>query len=309
MTTSILVALLLAETSPSADEAAKAADAAAKAAEAAQKAAEAAQKTADAAATVLKTQCPAVPPPAAAPAAAAKAPPGGAWASTVGLGLIWLTGNTNTLTFNATGSAERKWSGWGLGVNAFGTYGQTALTPGASQQVTALAAGIKLRGARDVTPSVPLFASVGVETNHVKSVESLSQADLGAGIVWLHHKEPEYEKLLLRTDLSIHYEYETDFQYYPTTQSLPSRQLLGPRVGLAFRYAIRKDVIFTEDGEVLPNILGAARVRVNSTSKVASRLTDSLSLTLSFGVNYDSVPPANRVPTDTALMAGLELAL
>ena len=307
MTSAVLLAVLLSQTAPS-DEATKAAEASAKAADAAQKAADAAQKAAEAATTILKAQCPPTTPAAPAAAAPAKPPDMTPWASTIGLGFIWLTGNTNTLTFNGNASADKKWDGWGIGIKAFGVYGQTSLDQG-PEQVTALAAGVKVRGARDITPSVPVFLSAGTETNHIKSVESLSGADLGAGIIWAQQKEADFEKLVLRTDLSMHYEYETDFQYYPSTMSLPARQLLGPRVALAFRYAMRKDVIFTEDGEVILNILGATRARVNSTTKLAARLTSALSITFSFQVNYDSAPPPSKLDTDTALMAGVEVAL
>jgi hypothetical protein len=314
--TLLLISLLLSQMPPAqtppAEPADKAADAAVKAADAAEKAAEAAQKTADAASTLIKAQCPPVPTSVTAtatPPAPAKLPPDTTpWTSTVGLGLIWLTGNSNTLTFNGNATASKTWAGWGIGIKAFGTYGETALNQG-PETVTALQAGVRLRGSRDVTPSVPIFIAVGVETDHIKSEESLTFAEVGAGIIWAQRKEADYEKLLLRTDLSMHYEYETDFQYYPTTESLPHRDLLGPRVGLIFRYAMRKDVIFTEDADVIPNVLGAARVRVDSMTKVASRLTGSLSLTMTFQVNYDSVPPPGKLPTDTALMAGLELAL
>ena len=79
--------------------------------------------------------------------------------------------------------------------------------------------------------------------------------------------------------------------------------------GLAFRYALSTGIVFTEDAEVLPNVLGDGRVLVNSTTKIAARLTESLSLGVSFVVNHDSLPAPARCPTDTALTVGLELAL
>jgi hypothetical protein len=299
--------------SPTPDPA-KVADAAAKAADAAERAADAAQRAAEAAVTILKTQCPPVIAAAAAPAPPKAPPPDTTpWESTIGIGFIWLSGNSNTLIFNGTGIATKKWDGWGIGINAFGSYGQTSLTQGSSSQVNALAAGLKLRGSRDATPNVPIFIDLGIETNHIKSVESLTTADLGAGIIWAHEKVADFDKLLLRTDVSIHYEHETDFQYFPFAESLPtpSRELLGPRVALIFRYALRKDVIFTEDDEIIANVLNVSpiRVKVSSTTKIAARLTGSLSMTLSFQVAYDSEPPPTKVNTDTALMAGLEMAL
>ena len=53
--------------------------------------------------------------------------------------------------------------------------------------------------------------------------------------------------------------------------------------------------------------MGAGRVVVNSTSKLSSRLTESLSFGASFQVNHDSEPAAGKVPTDTILGLTVEV--
>jgi hypothetical protein len=304
-----------AQPSPS-DDAVAAAKAAERAAEAAERAAHAAEQSAIAVEALLHGQVPApavaapAPAPAPAPAAAGAATPGTTpWTGTAGLSLIWLEGNANTLTFNATGSVSRHWTDWTLGVKGYATYGQATLPSATGSEVTALAAGGTLRGDRNVTNVVSLFLSGGASTDHVKSVEYVAFGDVGTGITWLEQKVDNYEHVYLRTDLSVHYEHEADFQYYPSDLDLGHRDLLGPRIAGAFRYALRKDVIFTQDAEVIPNILGTSRVRVNALTKLASRLTGSLSMTASFLLNYDSVPPAGKVPTDVALTVGLEMAI
>jgi hypothetical protein len=304
---SVLTLSLLQQTPPNPDAATQAAE---RAAAAAERAAQAAERSAAAVEALVKAQTP-PPAPAAAPAPApAPAEPGTTpWTGTTGLSLIWLSGNSNTLTFNASGGIKKDWRGWGFGLKGFATYGEATLASGGSNQVTALAAGGTARGERNISDQVMLFVSAGANTDHVKSVEYVVGGDVGAGITWLHARGADYEKLLLRTDLSVHCEHEADYQYYPTPEALPERDLLGPRVALAFRYALRKDVIFIQDAEVIPNVLGASRVRVNALTKLASRLTGSLSMTASFQLQYDSVPPAGKVPTDTALSLGVELAL
>ncbi|HEX4622696.1 MAG TPA: DUF481 domain-containing protein [Myxococcaceae bacterium] len=294
---------VLAQAQP--DAQVQAAQAAQKSAEAAERAARAAERAADAVEALVRKE-EAKP----APAPAAAAPSAGTpWKSTAGLSLIWLAGNSNTLTFNGTGTADKKWGVWGLGLKGYATYGQTTTLPsGAPSQVTAMAAGAKVRGDRSVD-EVTLFVAVGGDTNHVKSVEFVGYGEAGAGLTWLSRKEADFEKVYLRTDLSVHYEHETDFQYYPTVQALPWRQLLGPRISGVFRYALKKDILFSQDVEVIPNVLGDSRVRLNANTKLASRLTEALSMNVSFQLQYDSVPPPTKVPTDTALTLGVEVAL
>ena len=83
----------------------------------------------------------------------------------------------------------------------------------------------------------------------------------------------------------------------------------APRLGLAFRYALSERVAFQQEAELLPNVFGDSRLLANSTSKLSAGLTESLALTSSLLVNYDSAPAAGKRPTDTALSVGVELGL
>ena len=77
---------------------------------------------------------------------------------------------------------------------------------------------------------------------------------------------------------------------------------------MAFRYGLNKNVLLTEDLEVLPN-LGESRVLVNSLSELAAKLTGALQLGVGFTVNYDSAPPSPKIPWDTTLALTLEYLL
>jgi hypothetical protein len=283
----------------------QAAQAAQRSAEAAERAARAAERAVEAVEAILKRE-EAKPPP---PVVTAAVPPGASspWKGTAGLSLIWLAGNSSAIAFNATGSAAKKWGLWGLGLKGYAAYGETTQA-GQPAQVNALAAGAKVRGDRSVD-EVTLFIAVGGDTNHVKSVEFVGFGEAGAGIVWMQRKEANFERVFLRTDLSVHYERESDFQYYPAPQALPERQLLGPRISGVFRYALKKEILFSQDAEDIPNILGDARLRLNANTKLASRLTETLSMNVSFQLQYDSEPPPTKLSTDTALTVGVELAL
>src|SRR5512133_3253754 len=132
----LLASSLLAEP----DAAERAAAAAEKAAAAAQTAAEAAQKAAEAAvmAAGASRAAPAAVPAAPAPAA----PPPKKWTGTLGVGLISLTGNSKSVSFNATGAAEHKNAAWTLGLRGMATYGQTRAPDGSATQTVAQAAGL-----------------------------------------------------------------------------------------------------------------------------------------------------------------------
>jgi putative salt-induced outer membrane protein YdiY len=303
----LLATSLLAEP----DAAERAAAAAEKAAAAAQTAAEAAQKAAEAAATVAGGARAA---PAAAPAAAAPAPaPAPKWSGTVGVGLISLTGNSKSVTFNANGAAERKSDGWVLGLKALAVYGQTRPPEGGSTQTVAQAAGVQGRLDRKFHQRYSGYALAAFDTDHVKSVEIRYTGEAGASITWVDASGDTGWKTSLRTDLGFRWAQENRFAYYPVPPAvegpLDTVTLYAPRLGLAFKYALNKNVVFSEDAEILPNVVGAGRVVVNSLAKLSSRLTESLSFGASFQVNHDSAPAAGKVATDTILGLTIEVLL
>jgi hypothetical protein len=295
----------------------RAAAAAEKAAAAAEKAAEASARMADALERLSKSlgQTP--------PAATPEAPPAETkkeeapkkedqWKGSAGLGIISLSGNASTLTFNGLGSAERKTEDWIYSLKAQAVYGRSRLpateTEPERSQVVALGAGLQLRGDRRFTEVVSGYLLAGAETDHIKSVEVRGTGEVGAGIIWWDEKKDDGRSSSLRTDLAFRFMRETRFQYYPTPLDLEDVDLGGPRVGLALRYSISKDVVFTQDAEAVPNVLGESRLLVNTTSKLLARLTESLSLGTSFVLQYDSAPAEGKVSTDTALSGTLEVS-
>jgi len=303
------------EAAPVAESAARAAAAAEKAAQAATVAAEAALKAAEAAARIsavvpVKLEVPA------APAPAPAAPPGAAWTGTVGLGLVSLTGNSRTVTFTTNAAAERKTAGWILGTKLYATYGQNrAATPREDgtrpTETVAEAAGLQLRGDRRFGPRYSAYALAAADADHVKSVELRSTGELGASVVWVDAGGDSGWKTTLRTDLGLRVSNERRYQYYPVAAPLAedSITLTAPRAGIAFRYAMSKDVLFSEDAEILPNVIGDSRVLVNSISKVSTRLSRTLAFGVSFTVNHDSDPAPSKVATDTALALTLDVLL
>lgn len=315
MEIALLVAALLSQTTPPSNAPATDAEAAQRAAAAAERSAAAAERAAAAMeALVQKMSAPSAAP-AAAPAAAPEAAPGIApatgespWTGSVGLNLIALTGNSETLTVSTTGTGSRDWGPWKLSLKLAAAYGQTRVEDVTDFEVTALNAMGQVRGDRKLTSIASAFLLVGADTDHVKSVEYRAYGEGGAAITWLERKEGDEVVLLLRTDLGLRYANESRFQYYPTPLDIPDISLLAPKLGLGFRYAVSKDVAFVEEAEVLTNVMGEPRWLINSLTRINARLTESLAINVGFEIKHDSLPAQGKKPTDTILSVGAELA-
>ncbi|MEN9797969.1 MAG: hypothetical protein RL653_1665 [Pseudomonadota bacterium] len=279
----------------------------------AERAAVAAEKAAVAAERVAKAveKLAGIEPAPAAGAEAAADQSNSAWRGSVGLGLTWLSGNADSLTATALLGLERRWANWAVAGKASGAYGQArpANDLNAPGQVVALRAAGSLRGDRRFAERMSAFVQAGAETDHVRSVELRYSGEAGASSTWVDIKEKTHQVAFVRTDLALRYTNEQRFQYYPTPANLPDILLIGPRVALSAMYGLSKDTFLSQDVDATPNIVGDARVLVNSTTKLSTRLSQSVLLTTSFQVAYDSQPAAGKRPLDTILTAGLELGL
>lgn len=296
---------------PAPDRVEQAVQAAQRAAEAAEKAAVAAQKAAEAAAAATAVKAPeAIPTTPAPPAPGEKKD---TWRGSVGIGLIALTGNAETLTGTANAQADKAFGPWALGLRLNGAYGQTRPQDGGASELTALKAMGSVRGERSFVDFASGYLMGGLETDHIKSVELREYIELGSGLKLFERKEGDFERLYLRFDIAFRYQNESRYQYIgdmttPTNTGLPGVQMVAPHFGLVFRYALNKGVHFSEEAEVLPNLVGASRVLFNSTTKLSAQLTETFSLSGSYIVNFDSAPAGNKKTTDTALTLGLEAA-
>jgi len=314
--TTIALSALLSQSDPAATQPVPTADASERAAAAAEKAAAAAEKAANAAlriADAVSPQTAANPTPAAAAGDTKES-----WVGNVGVGLTFITGNSQTLTLTGNAAADRKFGDWALGIRLNGAYGlaNPDTSAAAPASTTARRAAASIRGDRSFGAGfASIFALAGSEFDHMKNIESRSIGEVGAGLTFFNKKEGDLEKLYLRLDLAARSGYETRFQYFPTPSSVTDYGIviLAPRAAITFRWNFSKDVRFTEELEFIPFVLAptAGRLLINNNTKLAARLTEHLALTTSVLVNFDSQPPVSasgmrRKETDVALTAGLE---
>lgn len=285
-------------------------DRAVRAAERAADAAEQTAKAVDRIAAELERQRGEAPAPSAQTAAtAAPAKPNVDWTGAIGVSLISLTGNSESLTLSGIAAFERKTPDWIFGVKVVGAYGQSRPTGETESQVVAMNGLAQARLDKRFTQVVSGYGLLILETDHLKSIEYRGSAEAGVGIVWVDQKSENDRAMFLRTDLAMRYAEESRQQYYPVPENLDDIRLVAPKLGASYRYSLSKDVAFTEDAEVLLNILGEFRFLFTSTSKLSARLIDNVSLGVGFQITHDSLPAAGKVSTDTALTVGIEVAL
>lgn len=287
-----------------------------RAALAAERAAIAAEKTAAAAERLANSVAPE------APKGEAAAPPKqDGWTGSAGIGLTYITGNTQSLVLTSNVSADRKWVNWSLGLRLWAGYGianANANDPASTSATTARKAGGTIRGERAFGSGfASSFLMVGSEFDHVKNIESRTIGEGGVGLTFFNRKEADLEKLFLKLELGLRGGYETRYQYFPTPSAVDPYgvPILAPRGGLVFRWSFNKYVRFSEEIEFVPYVIApdAGRLLINNTTKLSSRITEFLALTAGVVVNYDSKPPQTapppapqRLSTDVTLTAGLE---
>ena len=240
------------------------------------------------------------------------------WIGNVGVGLTFITGNSQTLTMTGSAAADRKWEKWALGIRANGAYGlaNPDTNASATSSITARRAVGTVRLDRTLGDSfAALFGLVGSEFDHMKNIESRTVGELGAGLTFFNKKEGELEKFYLRLDLAMRAGYETRFQYFPVPGPVTDYGIviLAPRAAITLRWSFSKEVRFTEELEFVPFLLAPTlgRLLINSNTKLSARLTENLSLTTAVLLNYDGMPPrgadgSTRKETDVALTVGLD---
>ena len=239
------------------------------------------------------------------------------WAGTVSLGFISLTGNSQTVTFSTTAAFERKSPDWIWGIKGAAAYGESTPPTGGDSQVTALMGSVQARGDRRFSDMLSLYLLLGVDADHLKSIEARPAAELGLSEIWFDVKEGDFQKTTLKTDVGLRAVREYRFQYYPwpdpktPNRNLPDVDSLAPRVGAAYRYAFNKEVIFTEEASALLSAVGddSGRAILTSVTKLSSRLTERIGLGVGFAITHDTEPPPKKVKTDTALTVGLEIGI
>jgi len=291
------------------------------AAQAAQQAAEAAQKAAEAALETLKRMQASEAQASTQEALAEAEKPPSPWTTSTNLGLIFLSGNSSSITLNGRVAISYKTENWIFGGRVYGAYGRARLGGADNFSDIAMQGGADLRVDRRFNLMLSGYALSGIDFDHIRLIEARPFAELGTGVIWIDNKVGSAQKTLLSTDFGLRYAYESRFRYYPTAteiqslppedvptepRNLPNVQVVAPRAALVFRYMLTDGVTFGEDFEVLLNVIEAKRFWVNSTTRILVRLNQVFSVSTALTFRHDSAPPEGAQKLDTMLSLGLD---
>jgi hypothetical protein len=273
---------------------------------AAEKAAAAAEKAANAVELLASELKPAAPPPLCAPPPPPPEVMPPPYDLTLGVGLLSMTGNTESVSANVNAAGDYRKGDWVFSSKLTATYGQSRATPGAPSTTLAEAGAFQIRADRRFGELVAAYALAGTDTDHIKSVEYDIIGEVGLSLFWWDHKYDDGSLTYFRTDVGLRADQQQRFQYFPTPEALAGVTLVGPHLGLEFRKGLTKDLFFLQTGDVTTNIDGPTRTLVTTLTKLSVHLVGSLAVGASFAINYDSAPAQGKLPTDTTLAITLD---
>lgn len=257
------------------------------------------------AAVEAATQKPAEAPPA---PPAPPAPKPSPWSYQLGLNVLALSGNANAVTAKVNAAVDGRWDKWATSIKAGAAYGQSESGTTGEKTTTALNADLLARGDRKFSDHFGGYALAGALTDRVASIEYQGFGEVGVGMTWFEFLEGDFVRSRLRTDVGFRYTHEARHQYFPERKDLPDNNIYSPRVSAGFRYALSKNSVFTQDIEVLPDVVTVDNVRLTATSALSAQIIAGVSLQLGFKVRYIGVPADGAKKTDTELGTGINWA-
>jgi len=117
----------------------------------------------------------------------------------------------------------------------------------------------------------------------------------GPGVGYLAYQDSK-QKLFLEGNLL----YEID-----KFENGDDDSYLAGRAGLLYEYKFNENLKFVEDASIRARLDDFGTYFVYSKTSLYSKMTDRLSLGVSYKVNYQSEPPADKKSTDTTFMVSL----
>jgi len=227
----------------------------------------------------------------------------------IAVGAVLLTGNSETSTFTLGAALARKTPDWIYGFKASAAYGRSNDPITGVTSTSALNGAVALRGERRLSPMVSIYLQALADADHLKSIEWRPAGEAGMALQFVDRKEGDFQTAALRLDLGFRGGREYRFQYFPTALDLPDVAIAAPQAGLAARYALTRDTIFTDEVTALVNLPDGPRLLLANAAKLSTRLYRGLSFVVSYGIAEDTSPPPGKVDLDTTLTLAFELSM
>lgn len=227
------------------------------------------------AALAQQPTCPCPPPP----------PPPSLWTGSAELSFLSTSGNTSTSSVGGGLEVDYKPAPWTVIFKA------AYLRASTDSVTTAEQFNAALKGIRDLTPRLDVFAGAGYARNRFAGFDSLINGEGGAGY-----------KLLLGPVHTLRG--EIGFGYTRENQLVgDNRSYASARAGLGYKWQFSKTAAFTNDLSYSYDLSDSQNWIVADKAAVTAALTTILSLKASYTLlyNHEPVPTFKRTDTTTAV--------
>lgn len=284
---------------------------------AAERAAAAAERSAQAAEKAVGIETPPAPAPAAAAADAEKPPPKVKLSGSASLSLVWLAGNSNAITGQLNAGLSMFVERWTLSLKAGAAYGQARGPDDLADKVTALNVSGELKGTRNFTDIVGIYLLSGAGHDAVARVNWRVWEEAGMALTFVRLMDPtdkEFIRFQLGADVGARYQREEWFQFFPTATEArgpivnPQPNIVAIKAALGLRYAPIKNILITENLEMLPDVLTPANFVLNNVTALVVKVIGPFSLSTSFTLKFDNLPPPGAQKLDTILAFGADVS-
>jgi putative salt-induced outer membrane protein len=217
------------------------------------------------------------------------APPGPPplWSGSAEISFLSTTGNTSTSSFGGALEVDYKPAPWAL------IFKTNYLRAESNDVTTAEQFGASVKGIRDLTPRIDVYAEGIYFRNRFAGIDSLVTGDGGAGYKIL--TGPAHT---LRFELGVGYTHKD--------QAVgENRSYASGRAGIGYAWKFSKTASFTDDMSYTLDFSDSSNWIFANKAAVAAALTATFSLKASWTLLYNNEPVPTFKKTDTATAVAL----
>jgi len=214
------------------------------------------------------------------------------WTGKAELSYVATSGNTDTSSLGAGFELNYKPAPWVFTLT--GAY--LRASSDGDLKAESLAGG--LRGARDLTPRIDIFAAALYYRNRFAGIDSRYGGEAGAG-----YKIIDEKTLRLRGEAAVGYTREDPVDLPP--QVSPAFSYATARAGLDFGWKFSKNAELTELVSWTDNLKTTSDWFLRSTTALTASLTSVFALKASYTYLYDNVPVPGFEKRDTITSVAL----
>lgn len=205
------------------------------------------------------------------------------------LGYVSASGNTNLTTLSLGEKLTHSDGRWTLTENSVYVYGETNNTESANQL------RVGGRADFDFRPRLGVFAALSDERNTFAGFNS--RIDESVGLVWKAVVAPR-DSLGLDVGGVVTQQANVD----GSRQNYPSA-----RVAANYRHIFTKTAYFQQLAEYIEDLQTSGAYRVDTESALVAPISAHIGIKVSYGIRFNSRPPATFGTTDRVLTTGVQV--